>query len=340
MGEWSERIFLVAASRRGRSLAVALVAVVVAGSIACSKSRIDSLDRQRGAPAEEFTINGTNLDNFSPPPTVAPRLNRCGDFTLEVVQWFATSIRVRIPKNVAAGVYGVSAFGQPLGAYQRGRTNSLPFWVLAAPVPDSIPNAYEAQVRSFRARYGKSAEWEGWMIANRDRYEPVFLAAHALPCPVTVAVSYQTPLAYKPPWTTEAQHMKLLDQMAEASYPGYRFDFRNGADPASTYAHAILGVPGDSHNSGRDVYLHYETIFGHEFGHVLKLLHHYDDSDLSTIGKGLHFPPGESGCLMDRNLGQFCSACRTALNIPLDANPGDPEDTASTAILARYPPGW
>jgi hypothetical protein len=341
MGETSERIVLVAASRGGRTLAVALVAAVaVAGSIACSGSRIDSLDRQRGAPGEEFTIHGTNLDNFSPPPTVAPRLNRCGDITLEVVQWFANSVRVHIPRNVAAGVYGVSAFGQPLGAYQRGRTNSLPFWVLAAPVPDSISNAYEAQVRSFRVRYGKSAEWEGWMIANRDRYEPVFLAAHALPCPVTVAVTYQTPLAYTPPWTTEAQHLTLLGQMAEASYPGYRFNFRSGADPASTYAHAILGVPGNSHNSGRNVYLHYETIFDHEFGHVLKLLHHYDDSDLSTIGKGLHFPPGESGCIMDRNLGQFCSACRTALNLPLDANPGDPPNTAATAILARYPPGW
>jgi hypothetical protein len=323
-----------------RSLAVALVVVAAAGSIACAGSRIDSLDRQRGAPGEEFTINGTKLDNFDPPPAVAPRLNRCGDFTLDVTQWFANSVRGRIPANVPAGVYGVSAFGEPSGAYQRGRTNSLPFWVLAAPVPDALSNAYEAQVRSFRVRYGKSTEWEGWMIANRDRYEPVFLAAHALACPVTVAVTYQTPLAYNPPWASEAQHMKLLGQTAEVSYPGYRFDFRYGVDPGSTYAHAILGVPGDSHNSGRDVYLHYETIFAHEFGHVLKLLHHYDDADLSTVGKGLHFPPGESGCLMDRNSGQFCSACRTALNIPLDANPEEPPDPAGDAILARYPPGW
>jgi len=118
MGQSSERIVLVAASRGGRPLAVALVAAVaVAGSIACSGSRIDSLDRQSGAPGEEFTIYGTNLDNFSPPPTVAPRLNRCGDLTLEVVQWFDDSIRVHIPRNVAAGVYGVSAFGQPLGAF-------------------------------------------------------------------------------------------------------------------------------------------------------------------------------------------------------------------------------
>lgn len=318
----------------------ALSALAVIGSIACSGSRIDTLDRQRGAPGEEFTINGTNLDNFSSPPAVAPRLNRCGDFTLEVVQWFANSVRVRIPKSVPAGVYAVSAFGQPLGAYQRGRTNSLPFWVLAAPVPDSIPNAYEAQVRSFRVRYGKSAEWEAWMIANRDRYEPVFLAAHVLPCPLPIAVSYQKPLPYNPPWTSEAEHMTALDEMVKPAYPGYHFDFRFGIDSGAAYGSAILGVPGDSHASGRDVYLHFETIFDHEFGHVLKLLHHYEDADLSTIGKGLHFPPGEQGCIMDRNDEQFCSACRAALNIPLDVDNSDAARTAGNDILARYPPGY
>lgn len=330
-----------APARRGRFLAATLSAFVVIGSIACSGSRIDSLSRERGTPGEEFTIYGTHLDNLNPPPAVAPRLNRCGDFALDVVQWFPNSVRVRIPKNVPAGVYGVSAFGQPLGAYQRARTNSLPFWVLAAPVPDSLPNAYEAQIRSFRIRYGKSAEWESWMISNRDRYEPVFLAAHALPCPLPIAVSYQAPIPYKPPWASESEHMTTLDHMAEPAYPGYHFDFRFGVDPASAYAHAILGIPTNlSHASGRDVYLYYETIFNHEFGHVLKLLHHYEDSDLSTMGKGLHFPPGESGCIMDRNAEQFCSACRAAMNIPLDVDTGDAGNIASSAILSRYPPGW
>jgi hypothetical protein len=319
--------------------AVALSALVVIGSIACG-SRIDSLDPGRGAPGEEFTITGTALENLGPPAPVPPRLKRCDEFTLEVVQWFADSVRVRVPPNVPAGVYEVYAFGRPSGALKRARTNSLPFWVTAAPVPYSVTDAYEVQVRSFRARYAKSGQWEAWMLANRDRYEPVFRAAHALPCPLPVAVSYQTPLAYSPPWSSESEHMAALDKMAEPVFPGYRFNFHYGIDPAAAYAHAILGVPGDSHTSGRDVYLHYETIFNHEFGHVLKVLHHYDDADLSTIGKGLHFPPGETGCVMDRNEEQYCSACRAALNVPLDADNGEAAGAASSAILARYPRGW
>ncbi len=317
-------------------LRVVLCALAALGSAAC-QSRIDSLNPSRGAPGEEFTIDGTNLENLIGPPPVAPRMKRCRDLPLEVVKWFGDSVRVRIPQNVSAGVYDVYAFGRPAGAYQRPRTNSLPFWVTAAPVPYTVTDGYSVQMRSFRARYNKTTRWETWMLANRRRYEPVFQAAHALPCPVSVAVSYQTPLAYNPPWSSESEHMTLLEQMTDPIFPGYQFDFRFRVDPGSTYAHAVLGVPGISSASGRTVYLHYETIFNHEFGHVLNVLHHYDDADLSTIGTGLHFPPGETGCVMDRNENQYCSACRAALNLPLDA---DNSETASDAILARYPPGW
>jgi hypothetical protein len=319
--------------------AVVLWALVLAGAIGCSKTHIDSLDRERGAPGEEFTINGTNLDNFGSPPAVAPRLTRCGEFTLEVVQWFANSVRVRIPRGVPAGSYGVYAFGPPLGAYERARTNTLPFWVTAAPVPDTITDPYEVQVRSFGARYGKSPDWVSWMLANRDRYALVFQAAHALPCPLPIAVTYQAPLPYSPPWASEAEHMTALDQMADAAYPGYHFDFRFGVDPASCYAHAILGLPTNtSSTSGHTMSLHFETIFNHEFGHVLNLRHHYD-TDAAT-GTGQHFPPGELGCIMDRNSQQFCSACRAAMNLPLDADNAAAADASSSAILDRYPPGW
>jgi hypothetical protein len=319
---------------------VATILGLAISSAACG-SRVDSLVPARGAPGEEFTINGTDLENLTGPPPVAPRLRRCDELTLEVVQWFENSIRVRIPPNVPAGVYQVSAFGRPSGAYNRPRTvNSLPFWVTAAPVPLSVTDSYTVQVQSFRLRYNKSAEWEAWMLANRDRYEPVFQASHALPCPLTVAVSYQTPLAYRPPWSSEAEHMGALEAMAEPVFPGYRFAFRFGVDSGATYAHAILGVLGNSSTGGRTMKLHYETIFPHEFGHVVKLLHHYDDADLSTIGRGLHFPPGESGCVMDRNDGQYCSACRAALNVSLDVDNAQAAGAAGNAILARYPPGW
>lgn len=313
---------------------------IALGAIACT-SRVDSVVPARGAPGEEFMLYGTDLDNLTGPPPVAPRLQRCDEFALDVVQWFDDSVRVRIPPTVPAGMYQVYAFGRPSGAYNRPRThNSVPFWVTAGAVPASTTNAYDAQVASFRIRYGKSAAWEAWMLANRSRYEPVFLAVRALPCPLTVAVSYETALAYNPPWSSEDQHMTALAAMAEPVFPGYRFAFLYGANPANTYAHAILGVAGNSFASGRTVRLHYETIFNHEFGHVLNVAHHYNDADLSTIGKGLNFPPGESGCVMDRNAQEYCSACRTALNIPLDASNAQAAGAASSAILQRYPPGW
>jgi hypothetical protein len=317
-----------------------LILAIAIGSAACG-SRVDSLVPARAAPGEEFTINGTDLQNLSGPPPVAPKLQRCGEVTLEVVQWFENSVRVRVPRNVPAGVYQVYAFGRPSGAYNRPRTfNALPFWVTAAPVPLSVTDDYAVQVQSFRIRYAKSARWEAWMLANRDRYEPVFRAVHALPCPLTVSVSYQTPLAYRPPWSSEAEHMSALEAMDEPVFPGYHFAFSYGEDAGATYAHAVLGVPGNSSTNGRTMQLHYETILPHEFGHVVKVLHHYDDADLSTIGRGLHFPPGESGCVMDRNDEQYCSACRAALNVPLDADNAQASGAASSAILARYPPGW
>lgn len=61
---------------------------------------------------------------------------------------------------------------------------------------------------------------------------------------------------------------------------------------------------------------------------------------VGTIGTGLHFPPGERGCVMDRNENQYCSACRAALTIPLDVDNSDEINTTGNVILLRYPPGW
>ena len=306
--------------------------------VGCSYSRINSLDRPRAAPGEEFTIYGKDLDNFGGPDPVAPVLHRCDKFTLEVVQWFDDDVRVRVPGNVPAGVYEVYAFGRPSGAYQRNRTNSLPIWITPAPVPASVVDQYDVQIQAVRKRYGKSLEWENWMIANRDRYAPVFAAAHALPCPISIDVRYATPLAYNPPWTSEAEHMKALNRMADLEFPGYRFDFRLGRDTPGAYAQAVLGQVGISYASGRTVFLHYETIFGHEFGHVLNVLHHHDTDE--TMGQGQHFPPGERGCTMDRNDNQYCSACRAALNVALDVDNWAEINSAVDVILNRYPPGW
>ncbi|HVE65782.1 MAG TPA: hypothetical protein VNC59_04300 [Thermoanaerobaculia bacterium] len=319
--------------RRAVTLLVALCALV-----GCSYSRITSLDRQRAAPGEEFTIHGKDLDNFGGPDPVAPVLHRCDKFTLEVVQWFDDDVRVRVPANVPAGVYEVYAFGRPSGAYQRNRTNSLPIWVTPASVPASVVDKYDVQIQAVRKRYGKTLEWENWMIANRDRYAPVFAAAHALPCPISIDVRYETPLAYNPPWTSEAEHMTALNRMGGVMFPGYRYDFRLGRDTPGAYAQVALGHVGNSYASGRTVYLHYEGIFGHEFGHVLNVLHHYDTDE--ATGRGQHFPPGERGCTMDRNENQYCSACRAALNVPLDVDNWAEINSAIDVIQDRYPPGW
>ena len=175
------------------------------------------------------------------------------------------------------------------------------------------------------------------MEDNRNRYMAVFQTANALPRPTSLAFRYDSaPIAYNPPWANEAEHMAALETYLELTYPGYDFRVLLGADPATTYGAIIAGIPTNaSHQDGRNVYLYYEAILHHEFGHVLALQHHYEG--LETVGDGLHMPPGDTGCIMDRNSSQFCSACRTALNIPLDTNNAAAITSAIDAIADRYP---
>jgi hypothetical protein len=316
-----------------------LIALISCGFGGCV-SKITHTDRDRGAPGEEFTIYGTGLkDNESLPP-IPPVLKRCTEFSLIVLDLQEDHIRVRIPPNVPAGMYNVYAYGIPTGALKRGRTNTLPFWVTAAPVSYNIADRYEVQVKSFRSRYGKSAQWEAWMLANRSRYQSVLKAALAVPCPIPIAVRYATlpPVKYDPPWNSEPDHMIALKRLAELHFPGYGFDFRFGIERSGAYAECILGYPGnsDADPNTRTLRLHYETIFGHEFGHIMNVLHHYEGDSLG--GSGFHFPPGETLCIMDRNDNQYCSACRTALNLPLDVDNYQAIVDAMDRI--RYAPGW
>ena len=202
---------------------------------------------------------------------------------------------------------------------------------------DLLADAYTRRVRSFRAAYGKDAAWEQWMEDNRGRYQAVFQAADTLPRPTRLAFRYETaPIAYNPPWANEAAHMAALETYLEAAYAGYDFEVLFGADPSTTYGAIVAGIPTNaSHAAGRTVYVYYETILLHELGHVLALQHHYDS--LETIGDGLHMPPGDTACIMDRNSSQFCSACRTALNIPLDVNNAAAISSAASVIADRYP---
>jgi hypothetical protein len=202
---------------------------------------------------------------------------------------------------------------------------------------DLLTDAYTLRVQEFGALYGKDTAWAQWMEENRDRYLPAFNAASAAPRPITIAFRYQSaPIAYNPPWTSEAEHMAALEGCMELTYPGYDFQLLFGVDPDDTYANIEAGIPtNSSFTAGRDMHLYYETIVNHEFAHVLKLHHHYDSPE--TTGTAQHMPPGETVCLMDRSSEQLCSACRTALGIPLDVDNRAAIRAQIEAILARYP---
>jgi hypothetical protein len=293
---------------------------------------LSSLSRRRGTSGDIFTIRGRNLGTTQ--GSKIPSINRGRAYQLRVLSWLSTRIRVRIPPDLPSGNYKVLIY---YDASYRTSSNSLDFWVTAASVPVDITDPYEVQVKSFKTRYGKSAEWERWMIDNRGRYELAFRRAIEAPPTLNIAFRYDTrPIAYNPPWTSEAQHMAALEAMAEACYAGYDFRFIYGGDTISSYANAIAGIPtNSSHASGKNVYLYYETIFNHEFAHVMGISHHYDT--IEEMGRGRHMPPEESMCLMDRRGNQFCSACRTALNIPLDVNNEETIDRAMNEIIRRYP---
>ncbi len=197
--------------------------------------------------------------------------------------------------------------------------------------------AFVARIADYKATYAKDDAWEDWMLANMARYEQTFAASVSKPDIITISFRYETnPIGYDPAWVNEAEHMDVLTTMAQGAYVGYTFNIVFEGDPATSYANIIAGIAINfSYAFGKDVYLYYETIFNHEFGHVMELPHHYDTAD--QIGDGLHMPPGDTTCIMDRTSTMYCSACRTALGIALDVFDTTDMDAAMADILSRYP---
>lgn len=235
-----------------------------------------SLSPSRSAPGEAFRIRGRNLGSRG---RKIPSINRHRAYDLQVISWprvipWLFGIRVRIPPDLPAGSYKVLIY---YDESRRGGSNSLDFWVTAAPVPFGVTDPYEVQVKSFRAHYDKSSEWETWMMNNRIHYEGAFGIAKEAPSTLIIAFRYDTtPIAYEPPWTSEAQHMSALETLTELTYAGCDFRFVFLGEPDSSYANVIAGIPtNDSFARGRDLYLYYETIVCHEFAHIMGLIHHY-----------------------------------------------------------------
>lgn len=200
-----------------------------------------------------------------------------------------------------------------------------------------LNDPYQQHVHSFRLLYGKDAAWEQWMLANRNRYQAVFERAAVKPQVLVIAFRYDSaPIAYNPPWNSEAEHMQALEKFSELTYASYDFQFVFNGNTTTSFANAIAGIPTNaSHQSGKNVFLYYELIFGHEFGHVMGVPHHYDTDP--AIGTGQHMPPGDTKCLMDRTSNQYCSGCRTALFIPLNVDNDAAITAAGAVISSRYP---
>jgi hypothetical protein len=174
------------------------------------------------------------------------------------------------------------------------------------------------------------------MFDNSARFEPVYRRASIKPEVLELSFRYMNPIDYEPPWVNEAEHMAALEAIAELTYPGFDFAFVLNGNEADSYADVVAGIPGDTSNrSGNTIFAHNETIFGHEFAHVMLAQHHY--TTIETIGTGLNMPPGESTCLMDRNDNEFCSGCRAALGLPLDVDNSDAIGVAVREVGHRYP---
>lgn len=184
------------------------------------------------------------------------------------------------------------------------------------------PAAYKARVADYKAAYGKSDEWEEWMIENHARYTYAFAASSAKPDTITISYRYETGSTFTTDWASEEDHMDAFATMAEAMFPGYDFNFVFEGNTETSYANVIAGIPTNfSRAQGKNIWLYREAIFHHEFGHVMGLGHHYDTDD--DIGEGTHMPPGDTECILDKSGYLWCSACRTALGIPLDAGDAD-----------------
>lgn len=198
--------------------------------------------------------------------------------------------------------------------------------------------SYDAQVELVRAKHMKTAAWASWMKSPqiRERYAPVWEASRTAPTTFKMAFRYGAePVPYDPPWSSETEHMKALAQLADLAFPGLRFDFLFGVPPESGDVNVTVRGFGDISNAlGTEVYLYYETIFAHEFGHILLVQHHYVNDNPSFP---VFLPPGEEKCVMIRNSNRYCSGCSAAMHLDPAVDNGAKSAQVSAGILDRYP---
>ncbi len=205
-----------------------------------------------------------------------------------------------------------------------------------------ILSHYNDDVDAYQMKAGMPPEWADWMKEKKDWWSKAYIngrGSHE----VHVYITYDRQIQYDPPWVSEAQHFAALKRMADLQYPGWNFIF-SAYQPGMTELHgndvvAMLGYDGVSHADGKTIYLVWEGIFAHEFGHTIGLHHHYCGN---TGGDGCpeQDPPGEGLCIMDRTSVSFGPTENSFLLQTTGDRWDDEINQLIRDINNRYPDGY
>lgn len=216
---------------------------------------------------------------------------------------------------------------------------------------EEIMLGYEAEVASYPDMV---VEWTPWMTNDQDGHGKEWWSKAYIngrhDHEVHVYVRYENEIYYQdPPWSSEAEHFALLEHLAELQYPGWNFtfsEFVEGMDPNDLSGEhdvvAILGHHGYSYAEGHEIYLVFEAIFAHEFGHTLGLHHHYCGSGNEPGDQSCPeaYPPGEGPCIMNRNSVSFGPTENTFLLLTTGERPDVEINALLRSINDSYPDGY
>lgn len=208
---------------------------------------------------------------------------------------------------------------------------------------DEIRRGYPAAVAAYAVDHGLPEEWTRWMLDRASLFDKAYIRART-DRRIRVEVRYANAIPYDPPWTDENEHLAALERDAELTYIGWDFSF-SFHDPDAEFfvvlGHRTSLMYGDGVSyadiDSNTVYLVWETIFTHEFAHLLGVEHHYCGDDLT--GPCAERPPGEGPCLMNRDVSTWGPTEQFVLNLGQQRNDAAIEVTAWD-MLGRYPTPW
>lgn len=200
--------------------------------------------------------------------------------------------------------------------------------------------AYEQSMKEYQEEFDLSEEWLEWMVDNYNRYCRAFNVGNfyqeEYQNKIFLSLQYynNTPVPYTGSYPKE-EHEQDIERLLELTFPGYDIIAKFGRNPENSHGVVYLNAPQISHADRKEIYLHYEAIISHEFGHFLGLIHHYDSEQ--EIGLGMNMPPGEEKCIMDLSSQEYGSADRAALTIDLDVNNAEEISALIKKINSKYP---